>query len=153
VRPADGLDITAVYAYTDAALTSIAGPIPGVGTPPGRVGEQLPGTAKNMFTGLVSWSQPVGDATIATSLIYRHVGSRTSSLGDPTRAPAYDTLDARFGVTLENGLNATIFADNLTNEVGILRIIQGAPFQTGDRFTYLNVIRPRTVGLRLSFRY
>jgi iron complex outermembrane recepter protein len=153
VRPAEGLDLTVAYAYTDAELTSIAAPIPGLGSPPGRVGEQLPGTAKNMFTGIASWTKPIGSASLSANLIYRHVGSRTSSLGDPTRAPAYDTLDARVAVSMNNGLTATLFAENLTNEAGILRIIQGAPFQTGDRFTYLNVIRPRTVGLRLSISF
>ncbi len=154
LRPADGLALTVAYAYTDAELTSIAPSIPGLGTPPGRVGEKLPGTAEHQFTGIASWTTGIADGIdLSSNLIFRHIGSRTSALGDTLVAPAYETLDARISLVLDSGLTATLFADNLTDEAGVLRVIRGAPFLTGDRFTYLNVIRPRTVGLRIGFNY
>jgi outer membrane receptor protein involved in Fe transport len=154
LRPASGLDLTVAYAYTDAELTSIAPSIPGLGTPPGRVGEQLPGTARHQFTGIAAWTTGLADGIdLSSNIIFRHIGSRTSALGDTLVAPAYETVDARISVVLDGGLTATLFADNLTDEAGILRVIRGAPFRTGDRFTYFNVIRPRTIGLRISFNY
>lgn len=154
IKPISGLDLTAAYAYTDAELTKIAPAIPGFGRPPGTVGEQLPGTAKNVFSGFVNWSQPIGnEASLNANLTYRHVSSRTSSLGDPTRMPSYDLIDARIGVSFENGISLTAFADNLTNKVAILRTITGTPFRTGDRFQYYTINRPRTIGVRLGLRF
>lgn len=153
-RPVDILTIGAVYTYTDAELTAVAPPIPGFGAIPGAEGEQLPGTAKHQFSINGNINAPLNDSVaLIGGFTFQHVGSRTSSLGFAERMPSYNIVNARIGVRLSSGITATLFADNLTNEVAVLRQIPGAPFLSGEVFDYLSVNRPQTFGLRLGFKY
>lgn len=154
VRPTDILTLGAAYTYTDATLESVAAAIPGFGAIPGSPGEQLPGTAKHQFTLSASIDAPLTSGIdLVGGGLFQHVGSRTSSLGNPERMPGYEILNARIGLRFSNGLSTTLFADNLTNEIAVLRQIPGAPFRSGDVFEYLTINTPRTLGLRLGYKF
>ncbi|TDF34942.1 TonB-dependent receptor [Alteromonadaceae bacterium M269] len=94
------------------------------------------------------YSYDVGDYTWFGQIIGQFTGERFTSLAENGRFELddYTQVNLTLGVSTENW-TATFFVDNLTDSLGELSA--GAP----DNIFRVIPTRPRTAGLRLSYRY
>ena len=86
-------------------------------------------------------------------LTHRFIGFRVKSLdgGSSVQAasvvPSHETTDLRVSVNHESGLEASIFANNICNDIGVT-CIENLPLYTRKRITL-----PRTIGLIVGYRF
>jgi iron complex outermembrane receptor protein len=106
-------------------------------------GAQLPGSAKNTFAISASYDAPLGSSgyELRTNAMLTH-RAKQQSIFNGAYAPSIDLLSARIGLGM-GAWTATLFGDNLTNEVGPISRPGGQ-----------NVIPfPRTVGVSLEYKF
>ena len=147
--PAEGLDITATLAYTDAELSD-----PTSGGIVAEAGDPLPFSADWTATLAVDKEFAINaDMNGFVGGTFAYVGERSEEFSSDATVPrvtmpSYTTLDLRAGVTWSDW-TFSLFARNVTNELGIL----GAVSEVADASTgvyLLNVIRPRSYGLSVA---
>ncbi len=138
------------YTFTDAELTAVNPTDFGTANP-AFVGRALPGTARNSFSVLADWNSPISNsANLIANATFRHVGRRPGDLATTNLdAPAFDILDVRAGVGFANGVQVQVFADNVTNEIAINRREPTAL----PGYDIFSINRPRTIGVRASYRF
>src|SRR5690606_24312666 len=126
--------------YTDAELSLDA---PGLG----NAGDRLPGAPKVSYTVGLQYGFKIRTlpSFIDWNVSYR--GKLYPGLGE-TGVPAgdYYLMNARWGVSIGKS-NVALFANNLTNEDELAWVAQS--FSDGRAYR----VRPRTVGLELSYRF
>ena len=149
----DELTLSGSYAYTEAELAEAGETPPGFGSPPGQEGDALPGTPENAFAAVASWNRTLenGNALFANAT-YRFVDDRQAALGGTIILPSYSLANASAGISLENGVTATLFVDNLTNEIVNNTTTPGG-FLSGESFRYISISRPRTIGIRARYEF
>lgn len=160
VRPLDGLTVGASASYVKARYTTA---IPGPNnTTIRRVGEPFPGVApwtvqlnSEYVRALGTGSELYGRADFSYS---SHDTTRIdpdNAFGDPTlpRPPASSQLDlrigARFPLANGQGVDASLFVNNLTNSQPLLSLYHDIPDSTWYRS---GTFRPRTIGLTVTLR-
>jgi len=120
-----------------------------VGTAP--AGAQLPGSAEWTVSNFLSYRFDAAFQPTMT-LIHQYVGSGVSDLNSlvpgvmPNRQGNYNTLDLRYRMSF-GALDVSVFAHNLTDKRGITRTVAEVN-GIGE-----GVLRPRTLGMSLHWRY
>lgn len=153
VRVADGLNLFAAAAYTDAQYRSFTNaPCPveflGLATVCDLSGRRLPGVSKYSVSFGGEFSAPIGrDRALYLNAdhAYRSDFYTTYNLAADSLAPGYHVTNARIGVRSEDGhWDLSIFARNLLDSEYI-SIINPSAFNTGQSTAILG--DPRTLGL------
>jgi len=142
--------------YSEAELAETYDPDgSGPSAPVALAGDPLPGSADLTYSAFADWRQSISpEWDLTGGVFYRYVDERTSTLSAAATvlgaftSPAYDRLDLRVGLAHAGGVNITLFADNLLNEIGEL-----SRFRGGSLVQVISVTNPRTVGLRLSKQF
>lgn len=149
-RPMRGLTIGWLGSVIDAKLTQDA---PGLG---GRSGDKLPYVPE--FTSTLDGEYRAAIGGVQTAFIgaaWQHVGTRfggfstSAGVTNHPRLPTYDQINLRAGVDFRR-LTLEAYVTNLGNSRGITRYSSDLGFNgTGTA----EIIRPRTIGLRVSAQY
>ncbi len=151
--------LTAAYSYDDAKLTQ---DIPGYEegyTAYGKDGDRTPYTAKN--TGNVSVTRyfyPSDNYDLYVTAKAAYTGDRymefTQSEDLPRiHLPSYTTVNLNMGI---EGMDwkVNVYANNLTNEDGIINANRRSATTTGTDVTYgATIIQPRTFGVNFTLDY
>ena len=154
-RPVDGFNLRAGGAYNDAHYTKFdSAPPGGSGTPVSYAGQQFTNVPK--FSAYVSGDVTVPvdqkiDLTLHADYRYQSKiyfdDARTVQDGLPFAQNGYGVLNGRIGLQTSNGLELSLYAQNITNK-RFLTTRQG-DFLTGsivvDAYN-----APRTVGVRIG---
>jgi outer membrane receptor protein involved in Fe transport len=160
---ADGLNLTFVAAYTDAYLTQDTDPDGPGGVPDlvgGHDGDALPFVPDWALAlgGDYEWSA-FGDATAYVGGQVAYTSDRPAGFGNRVssnprsaqrEAEAYTTVDLRTGV-LWDQWSLELYGKNVTDEEGLTDL--NAPGIYPNGAASVGVIRPRTFGLALGFRF
>jgi iron complex outermembrane receptor protein len=151
-----GLNLTFSGAYVAAQLTEDTDPLVG-----GFDGDELPFVPELTLAlgGDYEWGA-FGDATAYVGGQVAYTGERLADFGnrvdplDPTsarrEADNYTTVDLRTGVLWENW-TLELYGKNVTDEEGITDIV--APGAVPNGAAAISIIRPRTIGLAVGYRF
>jgi iron complex outermembrane receptor protein len=153
---AGGLSFTFAGAYVDAQLTEDTDPLVG-----GFDGDELPFVPDwTLALGADYEWNVLGDATAYVGGKVAYTGDRLADFGnriDPTdpasarrEADEYTTVDLRTGLLWENW-TVELYGKNVTDEEGINDIIAPGIFPAGA--AAVSIIRPRTIGLAVGYRF
>ena len=154
LTPATGLTLSANGAYVDAYLTQ------DVASLGATSGAELPYTAKFSGTLAADYEHPLGgglDGTIGVS--WRYTGHRESGFttapvaqypSGQYRLPAFSQIDAHAGITYGH-FRLDAFVRNLTDRRGILNVGTLGTAENGA--IPVAIVRPRSIGATLGFRY
>lgn len=164
-RPMPGLALSANGAYTNARLTADTPSLVG-----GRNGDQLPFTPKFSFSLNGDYEWQVGPGTRAhVGASWRHLSGQTATYdsdfvaiyGRQRHVPAYGVFDLNAGVDFGH-FSIDAYAKNLFNRHGITSTTaltvfgptpdSGFPLYPGGAIG-TGIIRPRTVGVSVGFKY
>jgi outer membrane receptor protein involved in Fe transport len=155
--PIKGLTLRADIGYTDARLTedtdkALVAP----GVPLGRDGDRLPFVPKISASVGSQYRWPViADWTGSVGGSVNYIGDRRSDYSgeEGVDVPAYTTVYLNTGI--ENASwRVSAYVRNLTNSDGIIYLGNRGlvPMQPGVPYS-AGVIRPRTIGVDLSYRW
>ncbi len=144
----ESLSLGLNYAYTDTTLEE---DIPGENA---FKGDRLPGSADHIHSIFIDYIRPVTDEMdLDIRLTQRYIGTRVTTLGGGdtgqklSEVPSYDTTDLKVGITHNNGLHASLFANNMFNNIGVTWI-ELAGFYERKRIT-----TPRVVGFNVGYDF
>ena len=90
---------------------------------------------------------------LSVRLTQRYIGDRVTALGvgssvqGANTVPSYDTTDLRVGISHENGIEASLFVNNMFNNIGFTWI-ENMPLYTRWRIT-----QPRMMGLNVGYKF
>ncbi|WP_409668913.1 TonB-dependent receptor domain-containing protein [Blastomonas sp.] len=147
LRPLTGLTLVASGSYVDATY---AGAVPGTGIVDGAVVDDV---AKFTANASIDFR-----AALASGLDgFARIGWQHATPRRFVAFPGYlpgdtiDRVDARIGVDIDQ-LSIALFADNLTDDRGAASYQNVIEVEAG-RDTFSARLRPRTIGIELSFRY
>ena len=155
----DSLQLSANYSYIDASMAEdfIDGQL---GTVIAAKGSRLPGSSKNAFSLFVDWQHSLGTGLeLLVNADYRYVSSRPNVFGIgtglsaafPDDLPSAEVVNLSTGVRHDNGVTASLFANNLFDERSIQqRVIVGAAAAGLEANT---ISRPRTIGVRVGYQF
>jgi iron complex outermembrane receptor protein len=151
-RLTDHLSVQIDYTYDETRLTSLSPTATGLGNltvPPPAVGSPLPGTPKNTAALAIEYGHvPIGGGELRCALTAHYQGSLIPALSSTIPiVPSYTLVGARIGYTHSNW-QATLYVDNLTNQLGINSYTD--PSQWGNYYQAL-VSRPRTAGITIGY--
>lgn len=169
----DNLSLRGSYAYTDAELTDDVEDLVGTVEPPGfapvRVdgedGDRLPGSPEHQGTLYANWVVPMGDMDWSLNYGITAISDVLTKAGERGNGEALDSFAVHnFAAGLNaNNWNVTFYVDNVLDEYAVTAVrTDTARLQTvsdinGDpvhmRSYFHNVLRPRTIGLRASYRF
>ena len=117
-------------------------------------GDRLPGSAKEIHSIFVDYVRAIdGDMDLDVRLTQRYIGPRVTTLGgggsvqNLSEISSYDTTDLKVGVTHSSGIEVSLFANNVFNNIGITWIEQ-AGFIERKRIT-----TPKVVGLNVGYNF
>ncbi|WP_189338490.1 TonB-dependent receptor [Sphingobium sp. SCG-1] len=146
VRPVSGLQVGAIFAYTDATLSQDIAAVGGIS------GDPLPLTPKFSSTVTADYDWPIsGRLHGVLGGVIRMVSDRNTSFPSSLvnrniRLDGYATGDLRAGVRT-NQFEVTGFVRNVTNELAELS------GRTGLGINEVVIQRPRTIGVMASVKY
>lgn len=159
-RVIENVTLSGNYSYNDAKLKSGAPDVVD-GIYDVFSGDRLPGTPKHSGAFTVAYERPLDNgldlnanfSTVYTGEIYSKIGLR----GNGEVLPDYWVSKASVGVSRENW-DVTLFADNIFNEYAVVAVSNdfGAVGQVDGvtkRYYAYGVLRPRSVGVDLRYRY
>ena len=140
----DELTLFGSFTYLDSELTEIPETLVNIAP----IGSDLPFAPEAQGVAGGRYSTDWGDYTLFGQGILKYTDVRFTTLnaGARTKLGNYFEADLAAGVARDNW-TATLFADNVTNEIG--EVTAGAP----DNIFRGSPTRPRTIGARLSFDY
>ena len=148
LTPAKGVTLSANGAYVDAHLTEDAPALVG-----GKNGDNLPYNPHLAGTLSADYSAALSDTTDGNfGISWRYTGKRDSAF-EPTgqhKLRAYGLLDAHAGVALDR-MRIDLFVRNLTDSRGITDL--GGAGSALNGLLAAGVVRPRSVGLSIGYRY
>jgi len=157
LTPVEGLNLRGTIAYTDAHLTEDTDVLAAPGVPLGADGDELPFVPKwtSSLVGDYTWAA-FGDwsATVGASVNY--VGERQSNYSGrgALDVPSYTTFNASVSLQNEHWL-LTLYGKNLNNSDGIIYLLDRAliPALQPNVPMEAGILRPRTVGLDVTYRF
>jgi len=140
----DNLSIFGSFSYIDSELVELPQTVTNISS----VGSELPFAPETQATLGARYEQEFGNLTGFVQGVAKYTDERFTSLVQVDRFPAdsYTQVDASIGVSNEKW-RASLYVDNLTDELGQLDV--GAP----DLIFRVIPIRPRTIGLRVTYEY
>tara|TARA_R110002110_G_scaffold205066_7_gene417136 strand:+ start:275407 stop:277632 length:2226 start_codon:yes stop_codon:yes gene_type:complete len=146
----ESLELSIAYAYNSAELTEdyfAAEPGPGV-PPDAEDGQDLPFTPDNKYTVTARYSFDMFNMPSAVQVNYAYTDEMYNDifLSNREKMDDYGLLSASLQVEGE-GWYATLFAENLTDEVAELYI------NSVDIQRLVTVNKPRTIGLSFGMRF
>jgi outer membrane receptor protein involved in Fe transport len=149
LTPAKGLSLALNGAYVDAHLTEDAPDLVG-----GKDGDPLPYNPHWSGTFSADYSTPLTDTTDASfGFSWRYTGKRSSDFDTSygqSHLKAFGLLDAHAGVSFDR-LRLDLFVRNLTDSRGITSLGGAGSALNGARAA--GIVRPRSFGLSLGYRY
>ena len=160
VRPLDGLSLTGSVGYTKATFDEDVVRGGGFIFP---AGSGVPGASAPWNTSVsgVYNLPPIGDLNVYTRLDFTHTSrERKAGATQPgafgynplaRQAPAYSTLNARVGFTLDR-FDVSAFVTNITNAHPYLTLIPASQPIPYDPVWAATTLRPRTFGLTVSIK-
>ncbi|MFT6099827.1 MAG: outer membrane receptor protein involved in Fe transport [Arenicella sp.] len=142
--PTDALSLFGSFSYTDAELVELPPTITNISP----AGSELPFAPDIQWTLGARYEREFSNFTGYVQTVAKYTDDRFSSLVEVARFPleSYTEVDASIGARMGNW-NGSLYIDNLTDERGQLDV--GAP----DLIFRVNPIRPRTVGVRVSYDF
>ena len=142
--PIQGLDIGFVAASTDAHLTAAA---PAIGA---KNGDSLPYVPRFSSTLSANYAWTLaGDYKAFVGGAWAYIGERKTNLGSQITLPSYSDFSLQTG--LRRGDYAIeLYGKNLSDARGVTSYGSGGGF---GGFGGANLIRPRTIGLRLTANF
>lgn len=164
-RIGSNLDVTLGYAYADAKLTEAfqirtvdinTGDLTGAISAAGFKGERTPGTPRHSLTGSIDYTQWLSNGN---SILY-HVDANyrsnrlrglASDVSGVYYVPGYALANASISYQTD-AWTLGAYVSNLFDAKGINAITGQTP-ETVSRHRGFFISRPRTVGLRLSYRF
>jgi len=143
----DNLNLFGSFTYIDSELTEAPATLSNFA----GIGAELPFAPETEGVFGARFHKDTGDYTWFAQGIFKWIDERFTSLGtsgNEARAllPSYTQLNLSGGVGTDQW-QATLFIDNATDQLG--QLSAGAP----DNIFRIIPIRPRTIGLRLSYDY
>lgn len=140
----DNLSVFGSFSYIDSELVELPPTITNI-VP---AGSELPFAPETQWTVGARYEQEFSRFTGYAQTVAAYTDERVSSLVEAARFPleSYTEVDVSVGAHMGNW-NGSVYIDNLTDERGQLDI--GAP----DLIFRVNPIRPRTVGIRVSYDF
>lgn len=138
------LNIFGSFSYIDSELVSLPASITNIVA----AGAELPFAPETQWTLGGRYEREFNGFTGYAQTVVAYTDDRFSSLVEAARFPldSYTEVDASIGARMGNW-NGSLYIDNLTDERGQLDV--GAP----DLVFRVNPIRPRTVGVRVSYDF
>lgn len=131
------LDINAAIGVTDSEIKDFADP--------SVIGNEAPQISRYTLNLGAQYAGPISDSLDGLLRIdYRRTGKTWWEPFNTTVRNPVDIVDARAGVTMDNGLSVTAFASNLFNE------IYNAEFSPGG---FVFRARPRRYGVEFGFKF
>jgi iron complex outermembrane receptor protein len=144
-RPADGWTLQGNVTYLDATLDQAV--VSGTTNEP--AGATLPGASKWNLNATVRYDWSSIPLQPAVQLSDRFISTAPASFGfvEPVTQGNYNLLDGRVSGRHDN-LEATVFVNNIADKRGVTTAsdVAGNPFEQ-------YVVRPRTYGLTLDYRF
>jgi outer membrane receptor protein involved in Fe transport len=156
--PVEGLNLRGTVAYTDAALTEdTADVLVAPGVPLGAKGDALPFVPKWTSSLLADYTwASFGDWTASVGGSINFVGERKNDYSGRggVVVPSYTTVNANVSLQNRNWL-FTLYGKNLNNSDGIIYTLDRglSPAFTPNAPLAAGVIRPRTIGLDVTYRF
>lgn len=169
----DHLSLRGSYAYTKAELTDDVKDLvstvepPGFGTirVDGKDGDRLPGSPEHQGTIYANWDIPMGDMDLRLNYGITAISDVLTKAGERANGESLSGFAVHnFAAALAaDKWNLTLYVDNVLDKyaetgtrtdparVQTLGDINGDPVYTRGYFH--NMIRPRTIGLRASYRF
>ncbi len=142
---AEGLELTFGGTYNEAELDTPVLDSATLGVIP--AGNKLLLVPEVTFNASLAYTRPVSSTLNGwVRATWQYTGSRYGDLANTQELDAYNILNARIGVEADKW-SVYLFADNLTDELAVY-----APGTQGTLDTII-VNQPRTIGLKLSYRY
>lgn len=159
-RVTENITVSGNYAYNDAKLSSNAPKVVD-GTFDVFSGDRLPGTPKHAGAVAVNYAQPLANgmelnanwSAVYTGEIYSKIGLR----GSGEVIPDYVVNKASIGVSKDNW-QASLFADNIFDKYAVISVANdfstiGKVDGVTKRYYAYGVLRPRTVGVEVRYKY
>ncbi len=142
--PTDALSVFGSFSYIDSELVELPPTITNISP----AGSELPFAPETQWTLGARYEQEFAGFSGYAQTVVKYTDDRFSSLVEIARFPldSYTQVDASIGARMGNW-NGSLYVDNLSDERGQLDI--GAP----DLIFRINPIRPRTIGIRVSYDY
>lgn len=131
--------------YLDARLSQALLQCQGCSATPIPAGTVLPGASKWQAMNIATYAFG-GSLRPTLTLTHRYVSKAPVALGAIHTQGGYNTFSARLSITLRNDLEASLFADNITDSRGVT----AGPFS--DFVPAVVILRPRTIGLTLDWK-
>jgi iron complex outermembrane receptor protein len=131
------LDINAAIGVTDSEIKAFPDPT--------VIGNEAPQISRYTMNLGVQYAGPISDTLDGLLRIdYRRIGRTWWEPFNTTSRDPVDLVDARAGVTFDNGVSITAFAQNLFNE------IYNAEFSPGG---FVFRARPQRYGFEVGFKF
>lgn len=152
LRAAEGLNFMLTGAYTDGELTEDTDPVVG-----GLDGDPLPWVPEYSLalSGDYEW-EAFADATAYVGGQVAYTGDRTVDFanrdtgGGIIQADGFTTLDLRAGI-LTDSWSIELYGKNVTGEEGITDYLPAGAYPNAA--VGIGIIRPRTIGLSVGYRF
>lgn len=146
----DRLSYSLSYSYADAQLDQ-----PFALVTRGNDGDPLPGVPKQTASAALEYAHPIGDSWELTYHVGGSYRDKAYSNFNPTglsyfEMDSFALWDASITLAAAQRWEARLFADNLSNERGVTG--GTTPDRFGDE-AYFQVMRPRTIGLRVKVNF
>lgn len=147
-RITDNLTVGLSTSYNDIHLDEDA---PLQSGSEGKDGDPLPGTPKWTVSVNARYGWEIGENEAYVRGYYTYISSYYGNFARDTRGGDFGTLNLSAGFDMSN-VGIQVFADNVTDTRGQPQQLTAdtGPFPLGPRF---EIIRPRTVGVRLTYTH
>ena len=118
------------------------------------VGDRLSGSAEETHSLYIDYERPIFDGMeLSVRLTQRYIGDRLTALGAGGSVqaanviPSFDTTDLRIGLSHENGIEASLFVNNMFNNISYTWI------ETMPQFTRWRTTQPKVMGINVGYRF
>jgi outer membrane receptor protein involved in Fe transport len=148
MRPIDNLTLSAAASYTDAEFTSIADAYQLASA--ATTGDPLPGIPRKKFNVDAQYGRELGDdRSWFVRADWTWLSSVPTGFTTQNRRPSYDMIGATAAYRIGR-YELSLYGRNLTNEDGVVDIIDGATNSIDGVFRTQISTPPRTIGLNLA---
>lgn len=171
----DSLTINGSYSYTNAELSEDAPDLISTVVPPGfasttifvdgQDGDRLPGSPEHKGSIFATYVQPVGEMDLSIRYGITAIGdvlTKTGARANGEALPGFAVHNMSASLDT-NQWNITLYANNLLNKFAVTGVrddtatLQSVADANGDTVTprryFNNVLQPRSVGVRATYRF
>ncbi|MEX2495766.1 MAG: TonB-dependent receptor [Woeseia sp.] len=143
--PTDFLTVNAAWSFNDTEMVRVPEGVTDIAGP----GSQLALAPELQYNISARYQWTMGNRDPYAQLVYTYTDDQFSSIVVANRfqQESYNTVDAAFGVELDNNMTVELFGENLTDERAELFV------NSLDTDLRITTNRPRTVGVRVSWDF